>query len=32
VIYTDADRGHSVMIKDFVANGYQASDLGLFIL
>ncbi len=31
VIYTDAERGHSVTLEDFVANGWQAADLGLFI-
>ncbi len=32
VIYTDAGREHSVTLEDFVANGWQAADLGILIL
>ena len=32
VIYTDAEREHSVTLEDFVANGWQAADLGILFL
>ena len=32
VIYTDADRDHSVTLEDFVANGWQAADLGVIVV